>query len=181
VRFTSIKATKKDKDVQVDWNIASEAGIKHYEVELSFDGIHFNKAADVAVKASNTNINYNWIDVNATLGTNYYRIRAIQADGRVILSSVVIVKIDAAKTGIVVFPNPVKNQQINFQLNTIEKGKYTLLFVNSQGQQVVKGIVDYKGGIESHVLDINNNLPKGMYYLKIINQKVTFGRSVLVE
>ena len=48
VTFTAVSAVNKWQGVLVQWNVASESGIRKYEVEHSTDGQRFVKIGEVA-------------------------------------------------------------------------------------------------------------------------------------
>jgi hypothetical protein len=45
VTFTSIKAYRQDKNIDVEWRVDNEVNMKQYEVEKSTDGNTFTKIA----------------------------------------------------------------------------------------------------------------------------------------
>jgi hypothetical protein len=181
VTYTSIKAKQKNNDIQIDWEVAEESGIQKYEIERSVDGINFIKAGEVIAKGNNSPESYHWLDVNATTGNNYYRVRAIQADGKLFISKVVIVKITADKPSIKIYPNPVKNQQINIWSNEMGRGKYHLLLYDPKGRQIMNRVIDHPGGSFNQIIYLYKKLPSGLYYLQITNEKEKYGQMVLLE
>lgn len=80
-----------------------------------------------------------------------------------------------------VFPNPIKNQQINFQIKELEKGEYTIALINSQAQQVIKNIIAHPGGLLKQTIYLDKKLTKGIYYLNISNKNVRYTNPVLIE
>ena len=182
VAFTSIQAAVKNNEIQVDWNVAQQYGVSKYEVERSANGADFTKMAVVSAK-SNSMDTYQWIDASPVYGTNYYRVRAIHQDGKTNLTRIVTAKIEANTGGgqLVVFPNPVKDQQIKFQLKAIDEGQYTFLLYNSQGQVILKQLFDHKSGASNHLIQLNRKLPGGMYYLYITNKTGHYRQPVLIE
>ena len=181
VRFTTVNATVKAKDVQVDWEVASESLIKKYQVERSADGAGFTKVAEVTAKGINSSESYSWLDKNAVTGNNYYRIRAIQTDGENFLTRIVLAKIDAPLTIIKIVPNPVVDHHLNIQLNNSEKAEYTFLIVNAQGQLITKQVVDHRGGTFNQVISLNKNLKAGVYYLHVVTKTRKYSEEFFIE
>ncbi|WP_446909669.1 hypothetical protein, partial [Klebsiella pneumoniae] len=67
-----------------------EKNMKQYEIEKSADGRHFTVAATANAKSNNnSSVNYEWLDVNALVGNNYYRIKSIDINGQVQYSNIV--------------------------------------------------------------------------------------------
>ena len=82
VTFSSIKATKQYKNIDVEWKVANETGIEKYEVERSGDGKTFNGLDVEKVKTNSESAeSYSWIDANPLPGNNFYRIKSIDKIG----------------------------------------------------------------------------------------------------
>ncbi len=185
VHFTSITATQKNKDVDVNWNVAEESNVKKYKIERSNDGVSFAAIGEVNARGIAGNQSYQWLDVHPDAGKNFYRIRSVDADGKFMFSSIVWVNIDApaatAAASIKVFPNPVKDQQINLQLIDVPKGQYTVQLINAAGQQLMTKSFDHPGGTSNQVFNFNNKLPGGIYYLKLIGNDKTYLQTIYVD
>ena len=129
VTFTSIKATPKNGEVMVEWNVENESGMQQYEVETSPDGIKFTGAS--MVRAENQGKGkYQWTDLHPVVGNNYYRIKSISRDGSINYTSVVKVVIAPPTGGISVYPNPVLDRTINLHLTNQPAGIYEIRLIN---------------------------------------------------
>jgi hypothetical protein len=181
VTFTSIKATQKNKDIQVDWDVAEESHIRKYEIEKSAESIHFYKVGEVPVSGNNSIGSYHWLDENPVTGNNYYRIRAIQTDGKSFVSKTVVVKMTARNAALKVFPNPVINKRINITSNEMAKGKYTVLLHNPQGREVIRLGIDHPGGSFNKIIYCSSMLPSGIYYLHLANEKDEYEQVIFIE
>ena len=185
VTFTSISATQKGKEIEVKWSVAEETSTKKYEVERSADGVSFSKQGEVTARGTNGSESYQWMDHRPLTGNNFFRIRSIDADGRYLLSRVVLVKfngeVNAEPSGIKVYPNPVKNKQVNIQLVNLEKGEYTIQLLNTRGQLISQQVIIHSGGNASHLISLDNNLPAGIYYIKLLNKVSGFTQLIYIE
>ena len=88
---------------------------------------------------------------------------------------------NAARPGITVFPNPVKNQQINIWSDELEKGRYSLLLYNAQSQQIIQLVIDHPGGVFNKIIYPGKKLPAGMYFLQIANEKEKYKQTIFLE
>ncbi|HEX8313591.1 MAG TPA: T9SS type A sorting domain-containing protein, partial [Flavisolibacter sp.] len=181
VNFTQVKGTLVNKDVRITWQVAQETGIKKYIVERSADGLHFKAVGEVVVNDNSAIKNYEWLDVQAVTGNNYYRIRALQANGSPILSKVVMVTVNAGKQGMTVFPNPVKDQRINIEMTGIEKGEYKVLLFNFIGQEVAKHVIQHDGSASRQIIQLTKKLVQGLYHLRIQNENHQYDQDIFVE
>lgn len=84
------------------------------------------------------------------------------------------------KTDIKVFPNPIKDQQINFELKGIEKGEYNFIINNSIGQQIFIALFNYDGRSKQNI-SLTKKLPAGIYYLQIANKTKSFSKTIWVQ
>jgi hypothetical protein len=181
VRFMTVEAVQKDKDVEVTWSVAEENGIERYEVERSADGIHFTKTAEVAAKGLNSSESYSWKDENAVPGNNYYRIRAIEISGKSILSKIVVARIQDETIQIGVFPNPIINQEINISMNDMAKGQYSFMLVNNQGQQLIKKSIIHPGGAIHQTISLDKSVASGVYYLHVQTTNINHVKTIFVK
>jgi len=172
VTFTNMKASQKDKSIQVDWTVANESNIQKYLVERSSDAINFTKAGEVAAKGSSSTQSYYWLDKEPGQANNYYRIKSIQADGKFFYTRTLIVKLNAEKREIKIVANPVTDQRLNLQFNDIQ---------NSAGQHVFTRTIDHPGGSSSQIISLNKKIPTGVYYLLVVNKTTRYVQTIVIE
>jgi len=152
----------------------SEFNTKQFEVEKSHNGFTFSKMGNAisAKGIANTPSKYSAIDANP-LPTTYYRIKAIDVNGKYLYSNTI--QLLAPDKIMYLVNNPAKNS-INTLVNTTEK--YTLQLSNSLGQvlytsQQVKGTTNVTIPV--------NNFTKGMYLLQLITANKTITQKVIIE
>ncbi|HYF33246.1 MAG TPA: T9SS type A sorting domain-containing protein [Chitinophagaceae bacterium] len=180
VTFISIKATPKDHNVEVNWDVMEESGIEKYEVERSADGIHFTKAATIRASNGRPNTKYTWLDQNAVPGNNYYRIRAVETSGENTFSKTAIARLGLVSNEIKIFPNPVADK-INLSITDLRKGEYSVLLVSVQGHQLLKKTFIHPGGTLNKSINLENNLKAGMYYLHVQGNNSQHIQTVFIE
>jgi F5/8 type C domain/Secretion system C-terminal sorting domain len=97
-----------NRSVLLRWTTAQEVNNRYFGVERSADAVHFLTIGQVAgAGTSSTPLNYQWTDSVPAKGTNYYRLRQVDLDGKFSYSTVVTAYISTV-TGsrLAVFPNP---------------------------------------------------------------------------
>ena len=112
----------------ISWSTSAEHNNKGYYVERSADGTNFEVLGFVAA-AGNDRIqqnDYSFVDATPLAGTNTYRVRQVDVDGKENISKIVSVQTFAGN--IAVYPNP-SNDVFNvaLQLNTTSKVNVQLL------------------------------------------------------
>ena len=91
------------------------------------------------------------------------------------------VNITPAQSEMKVFPNPVKDQQINFKFNELEKGEYTIILFNQQGQQILNRVINHSGGSLNQIIYLDKKLAGGMYFLQVANKSKHYSQRILIE
>jgi hypothetical protein len=184
VSFRTVKASQKNKDIQVEWSVAEESSTVKYQVEHSTNGTSFTVAGEVNARGVAGNQDYLWLHTQPASGNNFYRVKAINADGKYVLSNIVLVKIGTALTAepaLKVFPNPVKNLMLNMLLSDMPKGQYPVQLVNQQGQIVFTQSISHNGGTASQAISITKTIPPGIYYLKLLTENKVYNQKIYIE
>jgi hypothetical protein len=164
----SIKASQKNGGVQVDWISKTETDMASYEVEKSAFGTTFAKVnTTTAIGNSTTPVSYNWFDANPNMGSNFYRVKAIDRAGHIKYSDIVRVVFGKGEPGIVVYPNPVEGRTFKIDLNNMAKGVYVLNLYNSMGQLVYTEQWQHDGSQATKTISLKGDISKGAYQLQL--------------
>ena len=177
VAVTNLKAYQKNTGVQVEWKTQNELNLQEYEVEKSTDATNFTKVGTVQTTAATS---YNWFDVNANKGNNFYRLKMIEKDGSFKYSTIVNVKIGSIKNVFTVVGNPIKNKTVVLQLENVEKGNYNVLVYNNLGQKITSKAINHLGGSATQTIALDNVL-SGTYQLNIVGNKVNETVTIIVD
>lgn len=180
VYFTTVKAAQKDRNIQVEWKVATESGIAQYEVEKSTDGRNYTKVSQLAAKGISGSA-YNWLDIQPAAGNNFYRIKAIDQLGSSVYSSAVKVQTGRTASQVVVYPNPVKGTTISLQFVQQPAGNYTIRMFSKSGQLVYNGRLAHAGGSSTQTIHLPKALPQGMYELQVAGSETQTTQQVIVQ
>jgi hypothetical protein len=80
-----------------------------------------------------------------------------------------------------VYPNPVKGNNINVQLNNQPKGTYTVQIFGTSGQQIFNKVVEHPGGSFNHSLQLGVGVSKGVYQLQVVNGLTKITKQVIIN
>jgi len=177
VSITGLKAFQQNAGVQVEWNTLNETNMAAYQVEKSVDGTSFNKAGTVTATG---NSSYNWYDASPVNGSNFYRIKLLDKSGSSKYTQVVNVKMGGTKNTFSIGGNPIRNRTITLQMESVEKGSYTVKVFNSLGQQVATRTINHAGGSATETIALAN-APAGTYQLSILGNNVKETRTIIIE
>ena len=179
--FLAFTAKKVDNStVAINWNIGTEINCLSYDVERSYDGEHFTAIGTVEAKGGTIakDLNYSFMDNSPYLaGYNYYRIKVLDKDGAVTYSNIQKVSMEAKIKTITVRPNPA-HSETTVQINDVI-GKKVISLNDLSGKTVFKTIVYQTAAEQAFRLSLNN-LPKGMYFLKVITDTETLTDKLLL-
>ncbi len=118
-------------DAEVRWSTAAEHALDHFIVERSRDMLEWEQAGSVpAAGESNLVQDYALLDPARPAGTDYYRLRSVDEDGRDRTSRVVVATFGAT-SGLLAWPQPCNGE---FTLQGVEGT--TVLVMDDLGREV---------------------------------------------
>lgn len=124
VSFGTFTATQKENSVELNWQTLTETNNDRFVVERSIDALKFSSVGTIASKATNGNnlgvLNYQLTDAAPSQGTNFYRIRQIDKDGKSEFSKTIKVNYTGLVNNDIIvqyYPNPAK-QRLMIQLGS---------------------------------------------------------------
>jgi hypothetical protein len=159
----------------LNWTIADEHNVDHYQVEESNSGIHFRNLAQV--DASNRSA-YQASDAALNTGANFYRVKAVDIDGKLTYSKIIRLENGSVDQQIRVYPNPSQGE-LTLGLN-IAAGSYQIRVINAVGQTVYQQPLTHEGGSRSLPLALPK-LNAGIYQVEVRGGMQKYVRSVRIE
>ena len=161
VTLTNFEAFADKCNAKIKWSTSNETNLKKYEVEVSKNGLSFEKAGTLNPSVANTGI-YEF-NTNQGTGKAYYRLKIIDKDGSVTYSKIVTVNANCTDKIVKLFPNPVKlDQLLNVNLTGYDASVKADLY-SSTGQLVKSYIL--KNGANNLSVE---NLAQGFYTLRVM-------------
>ena len=161
---TELYSNKKNNNLV--WNTDGYSVNSIFDIERASDGIDFKSVGKLA---SDSGVNhYNFTDYKVKDGKkSYYRIKVSSKNDSTNYGSVVSIDNDKEEDGIIVFPNPVKGNNIKIKFADEAAGRYTATLSNSFGLSIVSQSFNYEGGKQTEELRIDKSMQKGVYRLQI--------------
>ena len=153
----------------IQWSVADDIDIDHYELEESNNGSVFHILRNIAAKQNNFKTDYKEEDDNLNIGNNFYRVKAVSTNGAVIYSKILKIPYGIIDNTLFVYPNPVKDL-LQIQLHGLSRGKYKLHIYNSGGQEIYNRSVEHDGIDKTITVPLPSTLQKGIYRLLFINK-----------
>jgi hypothetical protein len=146
---------------KLTWVVTNQMNVKQYELEFSKDGSMFSSIANVGARPFNgSNLSYDNLHRNYINGTNYYRLKTIDNDGRISYSAIVLINVND-KGSVVIYPNPV-NDQLTLNYRGASKN-IKLEIIDAAGKLMYS-----KGtAVTNPIIVPVSNLSNGTYILRI--------------
>ncbi|HEU5054787.1 MAG TPA: T9SS type A sorting domain-containing protein [Hanamia sp.] len=171
-------------NAQLNWSVSNNGEIKYFEIEKSVDGINFSPLQEIKAESSNfSTVNYNYTDYNAFTETPslFYRLKIINASGKVTLSSIIHLSTnnDQVKT-IKIFPNPV-SEKFQVNVNVLEKEAIELSIYDGTGRLMRRINKDIEKGSSVITVSGFDFWPTGIYTIKLIAGKEYFVNKIILK
>jgi hypothetical protein len=110
IKLANIAATNAGTRNRVDWQTAEEVSGDQFIVERSADGRDFSALTTINAKGQASSYTY-W-DESPVAGTNYYRLKLMDAAGSASYSKVVTAVVKSSSFIVEAYPNPVKEKLV---------------------------------------------------------------------
>jgi hypothetical protein len=160
VKLESIDGLSDKCNAQLKWSTSNETNLSKFEIEVSKNGVDFDRAGTIKPSSSNAG-NYQF-NTTQSSGKSYYRLKIIDRDGSFTYSKVVPISTSCSDKIVKVFPNPVKlDQLLNVNISGYDASVKGDLY--SSTGQFVKSYVLKNGANNLSV----ENLAQGFYTLRV--------------
>jgi len=157
-----------NETVLLNWEAALERNMSHYEVQRSTDANYFSPFGTQSARGAG--YQYGLEDREPQTGVNYYRLKAVDEDGRFSYSHVVAIEINTGGFQLVgVRPIPTIDK-ITISLMTASPQDIRIEVTNILGERVLSNQVKTTAGSNDIPLNISD-LEAGIYYLNIKDNK----------
>lgn len=159
LQFVSFTAQVCNNDnVCLNWSTADEVNVSSIVVERSVDGKFFTPLTTVKALGGTSVNNYSDADKQPLNGSNFYRLRSVDKDGRFTYSQTIMIQF-AVVSDVQVMPNPANN----FATISADHPIKSITLINTQGQVIQKIITNGDFSATVHTV----NVAAGLYYLQI--------------
>ena len=181
IDFVNINVRQVGQAIKLYWKSASEKEMKEYQIERSNDAIVFTNIGTITAKGNAIGITeYEFGDVAPLVGKNFYRVKALDKNGRSTFSTIVKINYGRVDNSLIIFPNPVVDE-INLQIVGIKAGEYILEIFNDLGQKLITKKIVYNGGYGLQQIPLLSSMKKGPYRLLLRNKAVFYKQHFLVQ
>ena len=172
-----------NQQVMLNWLTVSEVNIKDYAIERSNDAARFSSIGTVNSKGNNAAKQlYEFKDVNAQIGINYYRLKINDGNGSFHYSKVITINLKGDPTlfSLAIFPNPTLSD-VQLRLELTKNTSVSYVLTNELGQIVLSKTEELlPKGEQNQWLSLRNQ-PNGIYFLNLKIGEMSFVRKIVKE
>lgn len=164
ILLISYTGNNSEKGNRLDWITGSEQNVDYFEISYSSDGKYFAELDKVkATGNSNVEENYSYFHDTPLVGIGYYKLTVVDINGKESQEKIISIVNKLSQNIGELYPNPNNgNMTLKYQLPTNEPATFNL--IDLTGRVVYENTLS----AENNKVDLNLELPKGMYYYKII-------------
>ena len=157
IQLTSFTGKNLSNAVLLNWRTASEINNKYFVIQRSANGNDFDSLGIVlGMGNSSSFVNYSFKDEKYQTGTNYYRLKQVDEDGKSSLSNIISINADSFKRHAVnIFPNPGNG---NITIGDYSDYKSVTVY-NVAGNLVLSKVPN------NSFLQLPNSLADGLYFI----------------
>ena len=135
-------------------------------LERSSDGRNYSGIYNIAADAVRCQQPFDHIDTDPLKGMNYYRLKVVDADGKVTYSTTVaLLNADKGFDIISIAPNPVVNDNFKLNVTSAQAGKMEINIFDMQGRLVNRQTLSLIAGYNSMPVNVAKLSP-GTYIIK---------------
>ncbi|MCS7027178.1 MAG: T9SS type A sorting domain-containing protein [Bacteroidia bacterium] len=167
IELAYFKVQQSNHTALLQWAARSDKNVSHFEVQKSYDLETIENFGKVIAEGNITPTQkYSFTDRNLQVGTQYYRIKIVNTDGSVDFSSWEVLQVENLQTAdFEIYPNPTTDKIIVHDRQSRNLRKEVSIYNMSN---VLVETAYFEGDRFEILL---NNLPKGMYLIKVQSQE----------
>jgi PKD repeat protein len=183
INLLKFEGKKLNNTIELSWITGYEKNNDYFELEKVNEKSKFEKIATINSKQNrNEATAYNYTDSNPLNGLNYYKLKAIDLNGKITTSKIIGItysEITVPK----VYPNPTNATNITLEVPLDFDSKLTIEWFDLLGKVVKNDVVKGVRGINNIALNISD-LPVGKYLIRIneeneirqVSKIISFGK-----
>jgi hypothetical protein len=162
------------------WQVAGESNLRRYSIEKSANGTNgFDVIGNVPAAVAGANVKqYQFVDGHPA-ETSFYRIKAVDNDGRSKYSSIIRVTGNSAETKLTMFND--RGGNISFALFSAGAGDLVIRIADQNGRLVHNSVVHAANGMNKYFIDGFSAKPRGVYFVHISGHNGTTYTSKFVN
>ena len=178
LKLISFTAERRTGTSFLTWITENEENVDHFDVQRSYNASTYTSIGNVAAQNTARQV-YHYQDHSPLNGMAYYRIRSVDADGKIGYSKIAVLSENNIQSAGFFVLNPARSVITIFN-KTGQDGQFNYRLLNATGQALLSGSINMNNNGGS-VLLLPSQTTAGIYILELTNQQTTFRQKILVE
>jgi N-acetylneuraminic acid mutarotase len=169
IKLLDFSGSYNNGTTRLKWITEQEVSFSHYNIQRSFDGIHFTTIGSVNALGSQSRNEYGFADASLSHRSEtkvYYRLQLNDVDGKYSFSKVVMFDLGQQSGSLRLFPNPAVNAT-TLSINQEKAGPATVILTDMKGTIMKKLNLSLNAGTNSQAIDCSS-YASGTYLLTIL-------------
>lgn len=163
VSLVYFKGVQSNRKHLLNWKVNCTSSEVKFEIERSNDGLHYSTIGTMTALQARCNEPFDFRDDNPLSGTNYYRIRIIDVDGKPALSNIVTLTLKDRRFDLVgLYPNMISGNNPILKIDAVESGQVAVSIFDFSGRLISRQQLNVLPGINQVTLDCSK-LSAGAY------------------
>gem|GEM_PF-3878628 len=173
-----------EKDIIVEWKTSSEQYSDYYTIEKSTDGNNFLPVGTVTASGqSNTVKSYSYTDIKVDAPSDilYYRLTQSDFNGlKTTFSPVSVSCSEKSEFNVSVFPNPVKDRNINVSIDGCANEDVEINIYDVIGKIVYSGRINQISNSYLYNIKLEENILPGVYLFNVSVKDKLFSKKLVI-
>lgn len=172
---------KKDKKVELSWNLETGTAVKSVVVEKSGNTANdFTAIGEVWITTESNTSHYAFNDNNASGSVAYYRLKIVSANGQVSYSNVLAFRLNETKQQFKMYPSVI-NDNATVNLNAAKAEQTTVQVVDLSGRTVFSKNISLQQGDNNIAINGLSNLHNGTYVAWIKAGDAIYSQKLMIQ
>ncbi len=167
VKDVNLTGKQAGSAAELKWAVKEEADVKEYIVERSSkQGSGFQAVGNVSARSNGADNYYQFMDSRPEAGSNYYRLKVVDRDGRFTYSNTIVLNWTGGK--IALYPNPARDV-VNISISGRQAQDIKIQLFTLSGQLLQEKIQN--NVLNATIPVYRQNIKTGMYLIKITDTR----------
>ncbi len=167
VKEITLTGKQSGETAELKWAVKEETDVREYIVERSNkQGSGFRSVGNVFAKSNGANNYYQFVDSRPEAGSNYYRLKVMDNDGRFTYSNTIVLNWTGGKISL--YPNPARDM-VNITISGRQAQDIRIQLFTLSGQLLQEKV---QNNVTNATIPVyRQNIKTGMYLIKITDTR----------
>jgi len=185
IELVSFKAYAEQNEVVLVWITASEINNDKFIIQKSKNGKDYEIVDELDGQGTkNTTTEYIYKDSKPYEGLSFYKLKQTDFDGEFSETDAVSINFKGAENfEVEVYPNPInEGHNLYLKVPTSENEEFEVFVNDLLGKSYITDLTFInQGDFTLIILELDSNLPKGAYFINILQSGKVISKKVLVQ